>query len=102
MLTLQEQQDNNALKQVVIQLSDSLTKAPESQLDPCMQPLISKWDKPARAIQVLEVLDACVHAGLASPLVISMLQVLLENAISLEGITYKQVVELAVWRNNKL
>ena len=47
-------------------LKEALLKAPDSQLDACMFPLIEKWDDNPTALQILEVLDECIYSALAS------------------------------------
>lgn len=79
-------------------LISTLLAAPDSQLDARMKPYIEKWDKPAKAIQVLEVLDYCVNGSLASGIVVRVLEVLLGDAIKREGTSYAVVVEQATWR----
>lgn len=79
---------------------EGLLAAPESQLDPSMKPLIEKWADDPTPIQVLEVLDHCVHGALASGFVIQVLEILLRDALKREGITYEMVVEKATWRNS--
>ena len=75
-----------------------LLKAPDSQLDYSVKPLIQKWDTPPKALQILEVLDLCVHGGLASGLVITLLEKFMHEAIQLEGTTYEALVAQATWR----
>jgi hypothetical protein len=75
-----------------------LLKAPDTQLDASMFPLIEKWDEPAKAIQILEVLDQCVYASLASGFTIRLLQMLYDAALVNEKITHEDVVPLATWR----
>lgn len=47
---------------------------------------------------VLEVLDQCVYAALASGFVIQVLETILNKAIEDENTTLEEVVKLAVWR----
>ena len=54
-------------------LKEALLKAPDSQLDACMFPLIEKWDDNPTALQILEVLDECIYSALASGFVIVLL-----------------------------
>lgn len=76
-----------------------LLKAPDDHLDASMFPYINEWDTPPKAVQVLEVLDYCVHAGLASGLVMTVLETLLRDAIEAEQTTYEEVVKKATWRD---
>ena len=79
-------------------IREALCAAPDSQLDAAMFPLIRKWDDPPTALQVLEVLDACVHGSLASSFVIKVLDGLYAVACKREGVTHDQVVARASWR----
>lgn len=79
-------------------LKQLMLEAPEGQLDPSVLPLIEKWDDEPKAIQILEVLDECIHYGLASGFVVSSLQTMLEFALKNEGITLDHIVAHAVWR----
>ena len=82
-------------------LVDALKSAPDLQLDSRMQPYIAKWGDPPKAIQVLEVLDYCVHGALASGIVMRILEMILDDAIKAEGTTYEAVVAQATWRTEK-
>lgn len=73
--------------------------APDNQLDASMQPLIAKWDDEPTAIQILEVLDQCIYAGLASGFTISILQTMLAHAQQRENLTLDDLVPLATWRD---
>lgn len=77
-----------------------LLEAPDTQLDASMKPLIEKWDKPAKARQILEVLDRCIFSALASGLIVTSLQLLYDEACKAEGITHEEVIEDAPWRDN--
>lgn len=73
--------------------------APEGMLDPNLKPLIEKWDDEPKAIQLLEVLDACIWGGAASGFVVKTLQALYDEAREKEGVSHEQVCEHAPWRN---
>lgn len=79
-------------------LIQALLDAPDRQLDAKMKPLIEKWDKPPKALQVLEVLDWCVFGSLASGFLVTFFEILLTTAIEREGTTYAAVVAQATWR----
>lgn len=81
-------------------LKTALLTAPDSQLDARMKPLLEKWSDPPTAIQVLEVLDHCIHGALGSSLVVKLLQILYDDALKAEGKTHEEVVPLATWRND--
>jgi hypothetical protein len=75
-----------------------LLEASDDQLDDSMKKLIRKWSNPPTAIQVLEVLDKCIHASLASGFVITSLQIIYEAACKQENKTHEEVVKHANWR----
>ena len=77
---------------------EALLKAPDSQLDSSMFPLIEKWDDEPTPIQILEVLDKCIFASLASGFTIVLLENLLDMALKREKTTLEEVVKLATWR----
>ncbi len=81
-------------------LKTLLLSASDSQLDAAMKPLIAKWNEPTPAsIQVLEVLDHCIHGSLASGFVIKVLQELYQNCLTTEGKTHEQNLSAAIWRD---
>ena len=80
------------------ELKEILLSSPDSQLDAQMKPLIRLWDDPPSAIQILEVLDYCIHGSLASGLVVSVLQIQYDAACKREGVTHDLVAERATWR----
>ena len=79
-------------------IRDSLLEAPTDQLDASVFPLIEKWNDEPTALQVLEVLDRCVYAGLASGFVIVLFENLLAMALKQENTTKEEVIKLATWR----
>lgn len=81
-------------------MKEMLLKAPDSQLDASMFPLIAKWDEPdPTAIQLLEVIDNCIHGGLSSGVVLSILQGYLDQRLKVEAKTLEDLLPLATWRN---
>ena len=80
-------------------IRDMLCQLDDRNLDASMFPLIRKWDVPAKAIQILEVLDHCIHGSLASGFIVKTLQVLYDIALKNENVTHEQLVPLATWRN---
>lgn len=78
--------------------ADLLLSASDTQIDAAMHPLIRKWDEEPTALQILEVLDQCIHGGLASGFVITALQVTYDMACKQESTTHEDVVKLATWR----
>lgn len=75
-----------------------LLEGSDDMLDPSMKTLIRKWSDPPKAIEVLEVLDHCVHGSLCTGIVMTVLNVIYEKACKDEGVTNEDVVKLAVWR----
>jgi hypothetical protein len=75
-----------------------LMTAPKGQLDDSMRALVSKWSKPSGALEVLEVLDKCIHGSLASGIVVAVLQAAYEMACKREGKTHEEVAAGATWR----
>jgi hypothetical protein len=82
-------------------MKELLLKAPDSQLDSSMLPLIKAWDEPPKAIQILEVVDKCIHGSLASSFVMVVLQGMYDQALKNEGLTHEQLVPLATWRGEE-
>lgn len=80
------------------QLITHLLSAPDSQLDASMKTLIESWSSPPTPLQVLAVLDQCVHGSLASGVVISLLQIFYHEALKDAKTTHEEVIKLAVWR----
>jgi hypothetical protein len=79
-------------------ISDALLTAPDTQLDGSMKPLIEKWSNPPTSLQVLEVLDKCIHGSLGSGFVVQVLQMAYDHCLKTEGKTHEQNVPLATWR----
>jgi hypothetical protein len=75
-----------------------LLDAPDTQLDAAMKPLIEKWADPATPLQILEVLDHCIHGSLASGFVVTLLQIMYDTACKREGTTHEEVLKGAAWR----
>ena len=76
-----------------------LLTAPDTQLDASMKPLIEKWSDPPTPIQVLEVLDHCIHGALASGIVITVLQLMYKDICTQANTPHEEVVKNAAWRN---
>lgn len=79
-------------------LRDLFLELKDEQLDAAMFPLIRKWDDPPTALQLLEVLDHCIHGALASSFIVTTLQVLYDGALKREGTTHDEMAKLATWR----
>jgi hypothetical protein len=81
------------------ELATILLAFSDAQLDAAMHPLIKAWDKEPTALQILEVLDHCIHGALASSFVVSALQAYYELALKREGKKHEDMVPLATWRD---
>lgn len=75
--------------------------APVGQLDASMQAIVARWDAEPTALQILELLDACIHYGAGSSFVVKTLQMLLPAALKEEGTTLEALIPLAHWRTNQ-
>lgn len=82
-------------------MKEMLLQAPEDQIDEQVRPMIEKWDDEPTSLQILEVLDQCIHASLASGFVVSLLQNLYYATLKKENKTHEENVALATWRNNQ-
>lgn len=82
------------------ELKKLLLEAPDGQLDKSMVPLIEKWDDEPTSLQILEVLDKCIYASLASGFMVKLLQGLYDTALKQENKKHEDNVPLATWRNN--
>lgn len=80
-------------------LKDAFLGLSDEQLDASMFPLIRKWSDPPSALQILEVLDHCIHGALASGFIVTTLQVLYDASLKREGKAHEDMVPLATWRD---
>lgn len=80
------------------ELVEVLLTASDRQLDASMKPLIKKWDDPPTPIQILEVLDYCIHGALASGFMVAALQAIYDSTCKKNNTTHEEVVKYAVWR----
>lgn len=81
------------------EIKDYLLLSPDSQLDSSMKSLIERWDSTPTSLQILEVLDQCIYASLASGFVVATLQTLYDAQLKVEGKTHQDNVPLAIWRD---
>lgn len=79
-------------------MKEMLLQAPDGHLDPSMFPYIEQWSDEPTALQILEVLDKCVFAALASGFVIQVLETMLDTAMRAENTTHEELVKKASWR----
>lgn len=84
---------------MTLNLKKELLKAPGTQLDASMLPYIQKWEDIPKAIDILFVLDRCIHASLASGFVVALLQLQYNIALERENLRHEQLEPLAVWRD---
>lgn len=77
-----------------------LLGAPNAQLDASMKPLIEKWGNPPTPIQILEVLDHCIHGALATGIVVTVLQMMYKDACIQANTTHEEVIKNASWRES--
>jgi hypothetical protein len=75
-----------------------LLEAPPDQIDPCLFPMIAKMSEPAKAIEILEVLDAMIYEALGSGFAVELLTMLYDTAVLNEGTTHDEIVKGAHWR----
>jgi hypothetical protein len=80
-------------------IAQELLKLSNDSLDSNMKPLIEAWSDPPTSLQILEVLDKCIFGALASGFVITTLQFLYKDALTLEGKKHTDNEPLAYWRN---
>lgn len=81
-------------------IRDLLIKMSDGQIDASMHPLLEKWNEPPTALQVLEVLDKCIHGSLASGFVVTVLRAAYGQALAREETTHEIVVQGATWRTS--
>lgn len=81
-------------------LIDLLRKAPADHLDPEIVAFINSWSDQPKAIDVLRALDEAVFSGGASPLALHVLEQILQDAMIRDGKTYKQLTNMAMWRED--
>jgi hypothetical protein len=76
-----------------------LVGAPDNELDNSMKTNIQSWSDPVTPIQILEVLDHCIHGSLASGFVVHLLQIMYDISCTFNKTTHEEVLKSAVWRN---
>lgn len=79
-------------------LKSTILAAPDGHLDESVKPLIENWDEEPTSLQVLEVLDKCVHGGLASDMLMLLFNNVYVQALEKEGKLHNDNVQLATWR----
>jgi len=73
--------------------------APEGHLDTWVkEKYIKHWSDSPTALQILETLDVCIWGSLASGLIINILTHHYYQALAAENKTHKELIPLAVWR----
>jgi hypothetical protein len=81
------------------EIIEYLLKVPDAQLDYRMKLFIQRWSDPATPIQILEVLDLCIHEALASGYVVSELQILYDDSCKANNVSHEDIIKDAIWRN---
>lgn len=81
-------------------IRELLLSAPQSQLSKHARALVFRWSEPPKAVEVLEVLDKCVHFAWSSGFVVTMLELELNEAMRREGTTLEALENDAVWRDD--
>lgn len=79
-----------------------LLEASDTQMDAKMKPLIKQWSDPPTSLQVLEVLDHCIHESLASGFVVSVFQMMYDDRLKEENKKHEDNVPLATWRTGDM
>ncbi len=79
-------------------LKQQWLKVPDNHMDHQLLPIIERWDDQPTALQILELLDACIYNGAASRFVVGALEGFLTAAMNNEGVTHEQLVAQATWR----
>lgn len=80
-------------------LKEHLITAPDTQLDQAMREYIKEhWKNEPTALEILEVLDKCVHFALASGLVVMILETMLQTAMKNEHTSMPELEARATWR----
>lgn len=82
------------------ELITHLLSASDNHLDVHTKEVIRTWSTPYKAVELLHTLDVAVYGGGASPLIMTLLETLLREAIKIEETTYEEVVKQATWRND--
>ena len=80
------------------EIKEMLITAPDSQLDQSMIDKIKLWSAVPTSLNILEVLDNCIYAALASGFVINVLETLLNEVLAMEGKVLEDILPEAVWR----
>lgn len=80
-------------------LKQHFLSAPAAMLDPALLPIVVRWDDPPTSIQLLELLDHCVHTGGAPRFVIMAIESVMLTTMKAEGVTSEDLLPRAVWRN---
>lgn len=82
-----------------VTLKNMLLHQSEASFDSVLKPIVSKWDDEPTPLQILEILDKCIHGGLASGTVISILQKFYDVECHKNNTTHEEVVKNATWRD---
>lgn len=75
-----------------------LCSVSDREMDPRAKALIRKWADPPRALEILQVLDACVYAALTSDFWVKAMDIMLNEACEREKVTRADLLAQATWR----
>ncbi len=81
-----------------VTLKEMLLHQSEASFDSVLKPIVAEWPDEPTPLQILEVLDKCIHGGLASGIVISILQNVYDVECRKRNITHEAVAANATWR----
>jgi hypothetical protein len=84
------------------EFKECLLRFSDQSLDDKIKPKIRAWSDPPTALQILEVLDACIYGSLCTGVIVMGLQQHLNQHIAREGTTLEAVVAQAAWRRASL
>ena len=79
-------------------IKSELLGCSEDQPNPAMKTKMEGWTDDPSSLQILEVLNRCIHASLASGFVVSVLQWMYDSTLKQENKTHEDNVPLATWR----
>jgi predicted RNase H-related nuclease YkuK (DUF458 family) len=80
-------------------MKQAMLEAPDTSIDPYIKDMIERiWDEEPNSIQILEVLDHCIHTATASGFAVHVMEIMLDVSIKRENTTYDELVSKATWR----
>ena len=88
----------------LVDMRAQLLKAPKDSssgrgpLDDVAIQDIEKWSEHPKAIEILHTLDICAYGGLASGMMMQIMQMMLNECLKIENISYDELLKDASWR----